>query len=244
MTVTTDVVSEIINHHLELQTALSARVEDVVAAARTDQSQGSALAALNVLLAHDIVPHARAEEDVLYAAATARELRPLVSGMLFEHETLLTLAVELGSARSAVDAAGIARAIREIFVGHVRRENELLIPALAADPNVDLVTLLPAMEERFTAYREPSRLLQTAGPIPTGPDHELDVRNEAPATRHELIFQTYAATPVGEAFVLINDHDPKPLYYQFQAEETDKFDWNYLESGPKVWRVRIGHTAN
>ena len=240
MTITTDVVSAITDHHAELQAALSARVEDVIASARLDQSQGASLAALNALLAHDIVPHARAEEDVLYAAATAKELRLLVAGMLFEHETLLALAAELGSARTVVDAAGIARAIREIFVGHVRRENELLLPTLAADPDVDLVALLPVMEERFNAYREPTRLLPMAGPIPTGPDHELDVRNEPPATRHELIFQTYAATPLGEAFVLVNDHDPKPLYYQFEAEETGKFDWNYLESGPKVWRVRIG----
>lgn len=241
---TTDVVSAITDHHFELQTALSARVEDVIAAARANHSQGEALASLNALLAHDIVPHARAEEDVLYAAATAKELRPLVSGMLFEHETLLALAAELATAPTAIDAAGVARAIREIFVGHVRRENELLLPALAADQNVDLVALLPAMEERFNAYRNPSRLLPTAGPIPTGPDHELDVRNEPPATRHDLIFQTYAATPIGGAFVLVNDHDPKPLFYQFQVEEAGKFDWNYLESGPKVWRVRIGHTAH
>jgi len=40
--------------------------------------------------------------------------------------------------------------------------------------------------------------------------------------------------------VLINDHDPKPLYYQFQAEQTGKVNWQYLEQGPEVWRVRIG----
>ena len=244
MTITTDVISVITDHHMELQETLSAKVEDVIASARANQSQGSSLAALNAFLAHDIVPHARAEEDVLYAVAAAKELHLLVSGMLFEHETLLALAAELATVRSAVDASAIARAIHEIFVGHVRRENELLLPALAADPNVDLVALLPVMEERFNVYREPTRLLPMAGPTPTGPDHELDVRNEPPATRHELIFQTYAATPLGEAFVLINDHDPKPLYYQFEAEETGKFEWNYLESGPKVWRVRIGHKAN
>ncbi len=122
--------------------------------------------------------------------------------------------------------------------------NELLLPALASDPTVDLPALLPVMEERFNGYRNPSRLLPTAGPTVTGPDHELDVRSEAPARRHDLIFQTYAATPIGGAFILVNDHDPKPLFYQFQAEEAGKFDWNYLESGPKVWRVRIGHTSH
>ena len=41
------------------------------------------------------------------------------------------------------------------------------------------------------------------------------------------------------SFVLVNDHDPKPLFYQFQAERAGQFEWNYLESGPTVWRVEI-----
>ncbi|MEZ5160013.1 MAG: DUF2249 domain-containing protein [Marmoricola sp.] len=39
---------------------------------------------------------------------------------------------------------------------------------------------------------------------------------------------------------MVNDHDPKPLWYQFSAEYPDRFTWDYLESGPDVWRVRIG----
>jgi uncharacterized protein (DUF2249 family) len=41
--------------------------------------------------------------------------------------------------------------------------------------------------------------------------------------------------------VLVNDHDPKPLRYQFEARHVGTSD--YLESGPKVWRVRIGRPA-
>jgi len=69
---------------------------------------------------------------------------------------------------------------------------------------------------------------------------ELDVREIVPRERHELIFATFDRLSPGEAFVLINDHDPKPLYYQFQAEQTGKVNWQYLEQGPEVWRVRIG----
>jgi uncharacterized protein (DUF2249 family) len=71
-------------------------------------------------------------------------------------------------------------------------------------------------------------------------DTILDVRNEPPARRHELIFDTYHALGSGESFVLVNDHDPKPLWYQFEAEYKDAFGWDYLEQGPDVWRVRIG----
>ena len=69
---------------------------------------------------------------------------------------------------------------------------------------------------------------------------ELDVRSQAPANRHPLIFDTYGALAAGESFILVNDHDPKPLYYQFAAEHEGQFTWDYLESGPKVWKVRIG----
>lgn len=71
----------------------------------------------------------------------------------------------------------------------------------------------------------------------------LDVRSEAPTRRHELIFDTFAALAPDDAFELVNDHDPKPLYYQLEAEQTGRFSWEYLEQGPQVWRVRIGRTA-
>lgn len=68
----------------------------------------------------------------------------------------------------------------------------------------------------------------------------LDVRTITPAQRHELIFQSYHQLNAGQAFELVNDHDPKPLYYQFDAEHSGQFTWDYLEQGPEVWRVRIG----
>jgi uncharacterized protein (DUF2249 family) len=80
-------------------------------------------------------------------------------------------------------------------------------------------------------------------PMPTA-DPDLDVRNEPPARRHELIFDTWGALAEGDGFVLVNDHDPKPLEYQFAAEHAGQFTWDYLEQGPEVWRVRIGRPAN
>ncbi|MGH8402196.1 MAG: DUF2249 domain-containing protein [Gammaproteobacteria bacterium] len=41
----------------------------------------------------------------------------------------------------------------------------------------------------------------------------------------------------------MNDHDPKPLYYQFEAEHTGKFSWIYVMQGPTTWQVEIGRTA-
>lgn len=68
----------------------------------------------------------------------------------------------------------------------------------------------------------------------------LDVRTLVPRERHPLIFKTFDALASGETFELVNDHDPKPLYYQLQAERSGQLAWEYLEAGPEVWRVKIG----
>ncbi|MGE5469053.1 MAG: DUF2249 domain-containing protein [Ignavibacteria bacterium] len=72
----------------------------------------------------------------------------------------------------------------------------------------------------------------------------VDVRDMVPRERHPLIFDTFDRLGAGEALLLINDHDPKPLYYQMKAESKADFTWDYLESGPTVWRVRIGKPAD
>lgn len=71
---------------------------------------------------------------------------------------------------------------------------------------------------------------------------QLDVRTIQPRDRHPLIFSTFDNLQPGESFELLNDHAPKPLYYQFLHERTDLFVWEYLEEGPEVWRVRITRT--
>ncbi len=68
---------------------------------------------------------------------------------------------------------------------------------------------------------------------------ELDVRTIPPFRRHPLIFETFESLAPGEAMRLLNDHDPKPLYFQFAAELAGQFDWEYEEQGPEVWKVRI-----
>ncbi len=76
-----------------------------------------------------------------------------------------------------------------------------------------------------------------SGPAAT-PD-TIDVRTLVPMQRHKKIFELVDALSPGKGFVLINDHDPKPLYYQLEAEHPQQFSWTYLESGPEVWRVEI-----
>lgn len=71
----------------------------------------------------------------------------------------------------------------------------------------------------------------------------LDVRAMALAQRHETIVSSYEALELGAAFPLVKGHDPKPLRYRFEPEHGGAFTWDYVESGPNVWRVPIGRIA-
>ncbi len=68
---------------------------------------------------------------------------------------------------------------------------------------------------------------------------ELDVTTIAPKDRHPLIFRMFDELATGDALVLTNDHDPKPLYYVFLHEREGRFSWDYQAEGPEVWKVRI-----
>lgn len=67
----------------------------------------------------------------------------------------------------------------------------------------------------------------------------FDVRPFPPAQRHDMVFDSFDELNPGEAFVFINDHDPKPLYYQIEAESDEAFRWDYLIEGPDEWKVKV-----
>lgn len=52
---------------------------------------------------------------------------------------------------------------------------------------------------------------------------ELDVRNMPPAERHPKIHEAFETLESGETLTIINDHEPKPLFYEFRAE-VESFD--------------------
>lgn len=51
----------------------------------------------------------------------------------------------------------------------------------------------------------------------------LDVRDVPPPKRHPMIHDAFQELDSGEELVVVNDHEPKPLFYEFQAE-VDSFD--------------------
>jgi uncharacterized protein (DUF2249 family) len=72
-----------------------------------------------------------------------------------------------------------------------------------------------------------------------GPDRVMDVRPIPCSIKHGLIIRTWLELPLGEHFILLNDHDPVPLYYQFAAQWPATFTWEHLVNEPGEARVKI-----
>mgnify|MGYP003347068660 CR=1 FL=1 len=115
---------------------------------------------------------------------------------------------------------------RAVVVDHQHDVDAVTRRASAVDLDPELRQLATAVNERLGHPGHRAHLLQHAD--------RLEAREIAPRERHPLILGTFADLAPGEAFVLVNDHDPKPLYYQFSFERAGTFTWTYLEEGPEV----------
>ena len=256
MTITgTEAYEAMRTHHRILGEQLGQRVSAVTAAAAAGQPHEAAVAGLIAYLAGEILPHAAAEEATIYPAAAGLDgLAGTVSEMTAEHKILSDAAGRLAEPAAAADAVRRAEEIARLFAAHVAKADtplsESAIVGAAAgaalrEPGPDPAVRVPA------ALHGPARHAGSApaqegsadgGPAAGSPasDPDLDVRDMPPARRHESIFAAWQALAPGAGFVLVNDHDPKPLRYQFEAEHPGQFTWDYIEAGPQTWRVRIG----
>ena len=72
----------------------------------------------------------------------------------------------------------------------------------------------------------------------------LDVTRIEPKLKHPTIFKHFDELDAGENFIIDNDHDPKPLYYQLLGERGNIFTWEYLQQGPQRWQVKIAKRSN
>ncbi|KQX69362.1 DUF2249 domain-containing protein [Angustibacter sp. Root456] len=252
-----DVVDAIRRHHEQLEQAVAAGALSVRDAADRLGDVAPARDALVLLLLQEVLPHAAAEESTLYdVAATLPRTELLVRAMVAEHRRLEGLVNELARARTSGAMAASAGAVRALFEAHLAKENDDLLPELVAH-DVDLARLLEGMHEILGGgHDEPAAEggcgcggcgcgggAEAAADAGLEVEADLDVRAMPPALRHEQIFAAVADLPPGGSFVLCNDHDPKPLRYQLDAERPGQITWDYLEEGPQVWRVRIGRTA-
>ncbi len=68
---------------------------------------------------------------------------------------------------------------------------------------------------------------------------KLDLKSVPVMERHPKIFDAWEGLEAGKTLQIINDHDPKPLHYQFEGEYQGSYEWKYAEQGPTDWIVNI-----
>ncbi len=228
------------NHHQEMVVTLGKHV-----AALLEKSAEANPAALVDFLNNELMPHAKGEEAYLYPAVD-----PLIkthgsatATMSVDHEFIGNYVREIEATTAALKAATngnqavlwqrlqqLSLQLQGIFLLHLEKEERIYLPLF----------------EQYTSEEEQERILNSMHESGTEQPiikTVIDVRQIPPAQRHPLIFQTFETLQAGEAFRLINDHDPKPLYYQFKYELEGQFTWEYVESGPQVWQVIVGKTT-
>jgi len=72
-----------------------------------------------------------------------------------------------------------------------------------------------------------------------GPDKVMDVRAIPCSIKHGLILRTWFELPVGDHFILRNDHDPARMRDQLAAQWPGTFTWEHLVQGPDEFRIKI-----
>jgi len=246
-------------HHAQLAGALAVQVEALVDAADRGDLPGSAAASAALVrwCEAELVPHALAEEQVMYPMAHADpHARLLVDAMIAEHRDLVALVQAIADAKGPVRAAASAQALRSLFDSHLVKENEQILPLLAESTEVSLAQILGGMHELLGGQGEVDPVASvdgvdnaasagggssctcghqdSAGELP-----ELDARAVPHAIRHATIFGALDSLGAGGGMVLVAPHDPLPLLAQVEQRSPGAFSIDYLERGPQAWRIRF-----
>jgi uncharacterized protein (DUF2249 family) len=239
--------SAVEQHHAEMAGALAMRVQAVLAAAArgVDGDVGTPAGQLVAWCERELIPHARAEEATMYAAARRRpEGQLLVEGMLREHTVILDLVREIGAATTPLATATAARALHVVFATHLEKENTLVLPLLVGASDISLAELLGGLHQLVGGSTPHEGEASTqdghacgCGEV-DGEDYPvLDARAVPHAIRHATIFGALDAIRPGSGMVLLAPHDPKPLLAQVEHRNPGVFAVEYLEQGPADWRL-------
>jgi hypothetical protein len=143
----TEQVRQIVHHHALLRRGLERRAGTVCDAAASGVPFQRQLATLRGYLEEEVLPHAEAQERVLYqAAASHARGSELVRALTAEHRELAYLAGRLQPGMDGGEAASVSEWIATLFAGHVAKENDLLLPELTSSGG-DLAALLADMHQ-------------------------------------------------------------------------------------------------
>lgn len=191
----------------------------------------------------DAENHHKREEDVLFPELESRGISGPPRIMRIEHDDLrirkkelLKLAENINNMEFNNFKMQVNETAKYIIFNlrdHIFKENYILYPTAVETITDDIL------------WQDMKKRADEIGYCPFTPKNiiTVDVRNVEPKDRHSKIFSTFDNLPAEDTMELINDHDPKPLWYQLQAERNGLFEWVYAEEGPYVWRVYIKKRA-
>ncbi len=113
-----------------------------------------------------------------------------------------------------------------------------------------LLCLTPGRTHKLEAKKD-SRLLVTMMKAPDAAawnslapaGRDVDLRGTPHDRRHSIVFWAFDRLNAGEAFFLVNDHDPQPLRMQMEALYPGELAWEYTQQGPTEYRIKISRIA-
>jgi uncharacterized protein (DUF2249 family)/hemerythrin-like domain-containing protein len=220
--------------------ALCAYLEQAVHAA-TSLAQVQAQTAL---LHAALETHARLEDELLFTALEP-DLGPIgtLAVMRLEHDEIEHNLAQLAQATDLAQAQEFVQRIIQVAREHFATEEQVFFPLAEQTLGAERLRSFSKLwaEQRgnrmHAAYTDAPPVEALVAVQTT-----LDVRSLPPAQRQARILARFTHLRPGEAFLLVNDHDPKPLY-EFVHKRQGQFTWEYVEQGLEVWRVRIGRCA-
>lgn len=245
-------VEAIKDHHAAMAGALGAKVGAVQQAARSGQGVLAARDAVVEWSRGELLPHAAAEEQTIYAAAGERvEGRLLVEALVADHRVITGLVDRVANADDAVAVVGAAASLEALFLAHLAKENEQVLPFLAADPSVSVSELLGGMHHELGGHEHAETVSQesgcdgscSCGEQDGSGDVELDARGVPHAIRHATIFGALDSLAPGRGLVVVAPHDPARLLAQVEEREPGVFSVERLDQGPEAWRVALVRRA-
>lgn len=240
-------VEAVMQHHAELAGALGRHIERTLNTAISGDllAADKAKAALLQWCDTELIPHALAEEASMYPKAHEDPTaRLLVDAMISEHRDIVALIQKIRTTSNPVLVAAKAKALGALFDSHLIKENEQILPLLAASKEVSLAEILGGMHELLGSGSDAKAEESCGGECTCGHEDssalpELDARAVPHAIRHATIFGALDSVGIGEGMVLVAPHDPLPLLTQLEGRAPGRFSIDYLERGPEVWRLQF-----
>ncbi|MEX2548985.1 MAG: DUF2249 domain-containing protein [Nitriliruptoraceae bacterium] len=205
--------------------------------------------------------HLHLQETIVHPAARQVErLEPLLRSLSHEQGLISQLIVRISRGTGPAALAAEAGALRTVVTAHLAKEQELVLPVLAADAEVSLADLVTRREAMAADTRAS---MASVGPVADrggasradeghtcdchedehGGYPELDARAVPHAIRHATVFGALGALSPGAGLILVAPHDPLPLLAQIEERWPNTFAVSYRERGPEAWRLLLLRNA-